>query len=156
MQGELERRKFTSEEGDHLTLLNAFLAFQQRGRSSAKWCAAHKLNFKSLSRAVSIRGQLSKYLKRFNVPIVSAQDEIDIRKCLASGYFRNAAKVQPDGTYRSIPDNVVLHAHPSSVLFTRNPPTGYVVFHEVVETTKRFIRDITVIEPVSCHQDGSC
>lgn len=149
MAGELERRKFTTEEGDHLTLLNVFLAFQQNGRSSAKWCAQHRLNFKALSRAVSIRQQLSKYLKRFELPIKSCEDDgTAIRKCLAAGYFRNAAKVQTDGTYKSIPDGITLHAHPSSVLFTRVPPTGYVIFHEVVETTKRFIRDITVVEPV--------
>lgn len=153
VQGELERRKFTVEEGDHLTLLNTFMAFQQNGRSSAKWCASHKLNFKALSRAVSIRQQLSKYLKRFDLPILSSSADEDgstaIRQCLAAGYFRNAAKVQHDGTYRSIPDGIILHTHPSSVLFTRTPPTGYVIYHEVVETTKRFIRDITVVDPVS-------
>ena len=40
----------------------------------------------------------------------------------------------------------VLHAHPSSVLFTRTPPSPYVIYHEVIETTKRFMREITAIE----------
>jgi len=35
--------------------------------------------------------------------------------------------------------------HPNSVLFRRTP--SWVVFTEVVETTKAFIRDVTVIEP---------
>lgn len=43
----------------------------------------------------------------------------------------------------------ILHVHPSSVLFNRAPPSGYVIFHEVVETSKRFMRDLTVIEEVS-------
>ncbi len=40
----------------------------------------------------------------------------------------------------------VLNVHPSSVLFTRTPQTGWVIYHEVIETTKSFIRDLTVIE----------
>lgn len=36
--------------------------------------------------------------------------------------------------------------HPSSVLFTRKPSTGWVIFHEVVQTTKNFMRDLTVVE----------
>ena len=40
----------------------------------------------------------------------------------------------------------LLHVHPSSVLFTRTPSTNWVIYHEVIETTKSFIRDLTVIE----------
>jgi ATP-dependent RNA helicase DDX35 len=31
-------------------------------------------------------------------------------------------------------------------MFTRTPQTGYVIFHDVVETTKIFMRDLTVID----------
>ncbi|GAA5907970.1 hypothetical protein JCM5296_000774 [Sporobolomyces johnsonii] len=147
IRGELERRKFTAEEGDHLTALNAYNAFVKYGRKSSKWCHTHRLNFKALSRALSIRTQLSKYLKRFEIPLVSCgEDHSKIRRCLTSGYFRNAARVMPDGTYRSVREGAVLHAHPSSVLFTRNPTTQYVIYHEVIETSKRFMREITSIE----------
>ncbi|BGP54044.1 hypothetical protein JCM8202_003043 [Rhodotorula sphaerocarpa] len=147
VRGELERRKFTVEEGDHLTALNAYNAFVKYGRKSSKWCHTHRLNFKALSRALSIRTQLSKYLKRFDIPLVSCgEDHSKVRRCLTSGYFRNAAVVQPDGTYRSVQEGTVLHAHPSSVLFTRTPSSPYVIYHEVIETTKRFMREITAIE----------
>ena len=65
-EGELERRKFTAEEGDHLTLLNVYNAFvnPRVGRQSARWCVQHRLNFRALSRAISIRGQLEKYMRR--------------------------------------------------------------------------------------------
>ncbi|CAD6893373.1 unnamed protein product [Tilletia laevis] len=148
--GELERRKFTAEEGDHLTLLNVYSAFvnPRVGKSSAKWCARHRLNFKALSRAVSIRAQLEKYLVRWGVDAkVSCEGDVGrLRRCLVSGYFKNAAKMMPDGSYRSVRENAILHVHPSSVLFNRMPSTKWVIFHEVVETTKRFMRDVTVIE----------
>ncbi|KAF9228541.1 P-loop containing nucleoside triphosphate hydrolase protein [Gyrodon lividus] len=144
---ELERRKFTAEEGDHLTLLNVYNAFTRYGRSSS-WCKAHALNFRAMSRALSIRSQLKKYMMRFDLPTQSCEgDAKRLRQCLVSGYWRNAARWMADGTFRSIKNNQVLHVHPTSVLFTRKPRSGWVVFHELEETKKTQIRVITDIEP---------
>ena len=83
-------------------------AFVTRGKKSARWCHKHYLNFRALSRALSIRGQLRKFLERFDVQIESCgNDTVKIRKCLVSGYFAHAAKMQPDGSFRSVRDNVV-------------------------------------------------
>ncbi|CEJ00506.1 hypothetical protein RMCBS344292_14559 [Rhizopus microsporus] len=153
------RRKFWVEEGDTLTWINVYNAFINKGNKSGKWCHDRFLNFKALSRAMSIRLQLMKYLKRFDIPLVSATSKYpntaegrqraseDVRKCIATGYFANAAIAEPDGSgrFRTIRDNVVLHIHPNSVLFNRNPKC--VVFHEVVETTQAYMMDLTVIEP---------
>lgn len=144
---ELERRKFTAEEGDHLTLLNAYNAFTRYGRS-ASWCKSHALSFRAMSRAVSIRSQLKKYMQRFGLPLQSCEgDAKRLRECLVSGYWRNGARWMADGTYRSVRGNVVLHVHPHSVLFTRKPRSGWVLFHEMEETKKTQIRILTEIEP---------
>ncbi|WVO12762.1 hypothetical protein L204_100370 [Cryptococcus depauperatus] len=144
---ELERRKFTAEEGDHLTLLNAYNAFVHYGRNDKQWCGNHRLNYKALSRAMSIRKQLKKYLDRFGIKAESCEgDAARLRKCLVSGYFKNAARMMPDGTFRSAREDAILHVHPSSVMFTRQPSTGWVIYHEVIETTKSFMRDLTVID----------
>ncbi|CAD6584234.1 MAG: hypothetical protein TREMPRED_003776 [Tremellales sp. Tagirdzhanova-0007] len=144
---ELERRKFTAEEGDHLTLLNAYNAFTRYGARDKQWCGNHRINHKALSRAVSIRKQLKKYLDRFGIPVVSCEgDGARLRRCLVTGYFKNAARMLPDGTYRSAREGAALSVHPSSVMFTRKPSTGWVIYHEVVETTKSFMRDLTVAD----------
>lgn len=111
-QGELERRKFTAEEGDHLTLLNVFDAFvnPRVGHQSAKWCGTHRLNFRVMSRAVNIRSQLEKYMSRFGIVRGGEScegDAIRLRKCLTSGFFGFAARMQPDGSYRSVRENAV-------------------------------------------------
>ncbi|KDQ29090.1 hypothetical protein PLEOSDRAFT_1039866 [Pleurotus ostreatus PC15] len=125
---ELERRKFTAEEGDHLTLLNAYNAFVRYGKSLS-WCKSHALSFRAMSRAVSIRSQLKKYMQRFNLPIQSCEgDGKRLRQCLT------------------------LHVHPTSVMFTRKPRSGWVVFHEMEETKKTQIRILTEIEPDWCAQ----
>ncbi|KAI8079931.1 P-loop containing nucleoside triphosphate hydrolase protein [Halteromyces radiatus] len=152
------RRQFWVEEGDHLSLLNVYNGFIHNGKSG-KWCHDRLLNFKALARAIRIRQQLVKYLKRFKVPMVSAMDSTSldqdqqrqiaserIRKCLVSGYFSQAARAEPDGSgrFRTIRDGVLLNIHPDSVLFNRNP--SCVLFHEVVETNKAYMRDLTAID----------
>ncbi|CAM1510446.1 Fc.00g007810.m01.CDS01 [Cosmosporella sp. VM-42] len=151
---ETSRRKFAVEEGDHLTLLNAYQAFVSKGKKEAKFCHENHLNYKSMTRAVSIRAQLKRYLERFNINVAEslagqASDNTDkaeqIRRCLTAGYFAHAARMQPDGTFRNVEGGTVLHAHPSSLMFNRK--ADWVIFHEVMETgSKIFIRDLTKIE----------
>jgi ATP-dependent RNA helicase DDX35 len=157
---ETSRRKFAAEEGDHLTLLNAYQAFVTKGRKESKFCRDNHLNFKSMTRAVSIRAQLKRYLERFGINIdetlsnnVNKQPLAaggpnkaeQIRRCLTAGFFAHAAKMQPDGTFRNVAGGTILHAHPSSLMFNRK--ADWVIFHEVMEMgNKTFIRDITKIE----------
>lgn len=82
-----------------------------KGQKSSKWAHQHLLNFKALSRAVSIRAQLKRYLERYNIVIGSCKDATNpsecIRKCILEGYFPNVAKMQPDGTYRLVKGDIV-------------------------------------------------
>ena len=110
-----------------------------------------------MSRVVSIRSQLKKYMQRFGLGLESCQgDATRLRKCLITGNWRNVARWMSDGTYRAVRsdtvcnwidsnrrlhvllilDAQVLHVHPNSVLFTRKPRTGWVIFHEMEETKK--------------------
>ena len=125
---ETARRKFAVEEGDHLTLLNIYQAFVTKGKKESKWCRENLLNFKSMTRAVSIRNQLKRYLERFGINVeeslaprkraeeVASKGE-QIRKCLTTGYFAHAARMQPDGSFTTVNGGTVLHAHPSSLMF---------------------------------------
>ena len=125
---ETARRKFAAEEGDHLTLLNAYQAFVTKGKKESKWCRDNYLNYKSMTRAVSIRNQLRAYLERFGINVqesLSAPDVrraggVDaaekIRRCLTTGYFAHAARMQADGSFKTV-NGTVLWAHPSSIMF---------------------------------------
>ena len=157
---ETARRKFAVEEGDHLTLLNVYQAFVTKGRKEARFCHDNYINFKAMTRAVSIRAQLKRYLERFGMNVgetlssnankqplaIGGPDKADqIRRCLTAGFFAHAAKMQPDGTFRNVAGGTILHAHPSSLMFNRK--ADWVIFHEVMETgNKTFIRDVTKIE----------
>ncbi|KAK4455518.1 P-loop containing nucleoside triphosphate hydrolase protein [Podospora aff. communis PSN243] len=158
---ESAKRKFATEEGDHLTLLNVYQAFVTKGRKESKFCHDNMINFKAMTRAVSIRAQLKRYVERFGVVVDEslgaattaaknpaadpAKRAEQIRRCLTTGYFAHAARMQADGTFRNVAGKTTLYAHPSSIMFNRK--ADWVIFHEVMETgEKTFIRDITKIE----------
>lgn len=162
----LSRRKFAAEEGDHLTLLNVYQSFVTRGKKEARWCHDNHLNFKSMQQAVSIRNQLRRYLERLGVKVedslattgtttnparlhgsqpAQTDKSTSILQCLVTGYFSHAAKMQPDGTFRSVSGNVTMHAHPTSLMFNRK--ADYVVFHELLETGEKvYLKDISKVE----------
>lgn len=149
---ELSRRKFAAEEGDHLTLLNVYQAFTTKGKREARWCHDNHLNFKTMQRAVSIRNQLWRYLEKLGIKLDEATPQAaspnkaqNIVKCLVTGFFSYAAKMQPDGTFRSASGNVTMHAHPTSLMFNRK--AEYVIFNELLETSQKvYIKDISKVE----------
>ncbi|ORY39867.1 putative ATP-dependent RNA helicase DHX35 [Rhizoclosmatium globosum] len=144
LDAEEERRKFCVEEGDHITYLNVYNAFI-KNKQSQQWCQRRFVNYKALLRAVAIRKQLEKYMKKFEVDIRSCRgDTVAVRKAIVSGYFAQAAKLQPDGSYVTLRERTVCYIHPTSVLFNRSP--GYVVFNEVLQTDRTWIRDVSVID----------
>lgn len=128
-ESESTRRKFAVEEGDHLTYLNVYQAFVTKGKKEPKWCRDNLLNYRSLQRAVSIRAQLKRYLERFGIHIdeslsSSSYRQADlsrkpeqIQRCLTTGFFAHAAKMQPDGSFKTVTGGLTLHAHPSSLMF---------------------------------------
>lgn len=124
---ESARRKFAVEEGDHLTYLNVYQTFITKGKKESKWCRDNYLNYKSMVKAVSIRAQLKRYLERFGMATdesLSSHQQASspgkpeqIQKCLTAGYFAHAAKMQADGTFKTISRGLTLHAHPTSLMF---------------------------------------
>jgi ATP-dependent RNA helicase DDX35 len=139
------RMAFSVHEGDHLTLLNVYKAFISH-KKSARFCHTHFLNYRALCRVVDIREQLIRTLRRFKVKIKPVEDDEcePIQRCIVSGFFANAARLHPSGTYRTIRDDHPLEIHPTSVLFGEKLPQ-WVVFHEVIQTNKDYMRDITVV-----------
>ncbi|ETE64689.1 putative ATP-dependent RNA helicase DHX35, partial [Ophiophagus hannah] len=140
-----EHRKFAVEEGDHLTMLNVYEAFIKHNKSS-QWCQEHFLNYKGLVRATIVREQLKKLLVKFKVPKKSSEGDPDpVLRCIVSGFFANAARFHSTGCYRTIRDDHELYIHPTSVLYAEKPPR-WVVYNEVIQTSKYYMRDVTAIK----------
>lgn len=61
-------------------------------------------------------------LCRHKLDVVSCgKNTARVQKAICSGFFRNAAKKDPQEGYRTLVDSQVVYIHPSSALFNRQP-----------------------------------
>merc|ERR1712098_895951 len=72
---------------------------------------------------------------------------------ITAGFFPNAARIQRGGdSYRTVKNNTTVHIHPSSVLMDSNPPIKMVLYYELVQTTKEYMRNCMPIKPEWLHE----
>lgn len=140
-----KKAKFNQVEGDHLTLLSVYNAWKNNN-FSASWCRDNFVQHRSLKRAQEVRRQLLSIMDRHKLDIVSAgKATARVQKAICSGFFRNAAKKDPQEGYRTVVDGQVVYIHPSSCLINIKPE--WCIYHELVLTTKEYMREVTTIDP---------
>ncbi|KAG8446897.1 hypothetical protein GDO86_014375 [Hymenochirus boettgeri] len=140
-----KKAKFHQTEGDHLTLLAVYNSWKNN-KFSNPWCYENFIQARSLRRAQDIRKQMLGIMDRHKLDVVSCgKATMRVQKAICSGFFRNAAKKDPQEGYRTLIDQQVVYIHPSSALFNRQPE--WVVYHELVLTTKEYMREVTTIDP---------
>ncbi|KAH9861850.1 hypothetical protein J1614_011603 [Plenodomus biglobosus] len=142
------RARLSSKEGgDFLTYLNIWNQFEESG-FDPRFCSENFLQVRSLNRARDVRDQLLKLCDRVELPESSCgiADHVAIRKAITAGFFPNAARLNRDGlSYRTLSNSgMTVFIHPSSSLIENRPK--WVVFAELVETTKPYIRSVLPIE----------
>lgn len=144
-QADQKRAKFFQPEGDHLTLLAVYEAWKAKN-FSGPWCFENFVQSRSLRRAQDVRKQLLTIMDRYKLDVVTAgKNFTKIRKAIAAGFFFHAARKDPQEGYRTLVENQPVYIHPSSALFQRQP--DWVIYHELVMTTKEYMREVTVIDP---------
>lgn len=144
---ESKKEKFTVPESDHLTLLNIYLQWKAHNYSHS-WCSQHFIQYKSLNKAKEVYSQLSDIMKTLKVKNVSCSNKWDIvRKTICSGYFHNAAKLKSFGEYINLRTQISCHVHPQCSLYNIGYTPDYVVYQEIVFTTKEFMRNVTTVDP---------
>ncbi|XP_051138869.1 pre-mRNA-splicing factor ATP-dependent RNA helicase DEAH10-like isoform X1 [Andrographis paniculata] len=151
-------RSFSSQDGDHLTLLNVYRAFdefsekaklisseEKAAKNLKKWCKDNFINYRSLKHAQDIHSQIQRNAEQMGLAGTSCGDDmLPLRRCLAASFFLNAALKQPDGTYRALSSGLTVKIHPSSVLFRMKPEC--IIFNELVKTNQNYIRNVSVID----------
>eukprot|EP01086_Lenisia_limosa_P015098 TRINITY_DN4732_c0_g1_i1.p1 TRINITY_DN4732_c0_g1~~TRINITY_DN4732_c0_g1_i1.p1 ORF type:complete len:457 (-),score=101.58 TRINITY_DN4732_c0_g1_i1:30-1400(-) len=139
---------FSHNDGDHLTLLNAYHAYTAYIGDKDKFCFDNFLNARALKSADNVRKQLERVMKRQGIPLVSTPFQssdyyTNIRRAIAAGFYMQVAHLEKTGHYLTIKDNQVVQLHPSTVL--TNKPT-WVLFNEFVLTSQNFIRTVTPVD----------
>uniref|UniRef100_A0A0D9ZYP3 RNA helicase n=1 Tax=Oryza glumipatula TaxID=40148 RepID=A0A0D9ZYP3_9ORYZ len=142
------RRAFhAGNAGDHVALLNVYNAWAESGYSP-QWCRESFVQHRTMRRARDVRDQLGALLERVEIAPCSSAGGGDldaVRKAVTAGYFRHAARLQRDGSYRAVKSRQTVFVHPSSGV--AQAPPRWALYHELVLTTKEYMRQVTELKP---------
>jgi pre-mRNA-splicing factor ATP-dependent RNA helicase DHX38/PRP16 len=146
-ESDAAREKFFVPESDHLTLLHVYSQWKMNGYSDS-WCIKHFLHPKALRRAKEIREQLADIMKVQKMEIKSCGTDWDvIRQCICSGFYHQSAKVKGIGEYINLRTSVTVQLHPTSALYGLGYLPDYVVYHELILTSKEYMSCVTSVDP---------
>ncbi|CBH17529.1 ATP-dependent RNA helicase, putative [Trypanosoma brucei gambiense DAL972] len=143
--------RFHVNDSDHLALLNVLTHFIENGKSR-QWARDHFLHLPTLLRACEVQQQLLERLRQLKRPIVScgAKGLDRVRQCVASGFCLLSARRSSTNwsAYRPMLNaGVTCYVHPSSAVYARAEMPLYVVYHDLLLTTREYLVIVTAVEP---------
>ncbi|KAK9803173.1 hypothetical protein WJX72_009006 [[Myrmecia] bisecta] len=130
--------------GDHIALMNVYTGWADTNFST-QYCYENYVQLRSMKRAREVREQLLGLMERVELELVSNPAEDNIKKAIAAGFFYHTAQLQKTGAYRTVKNPQTVHIHPSSGLAEALP--RWVVYHELVFTSKEYMRTVSEIKP---------
>ncbi|OXB78354.1 UNVERIFIED_CONTAM: hypothetical protein H355_009125 [Colinus virginianus] len=140
------REKFAVPESDHLTYLNVYLQWKNNNYSTL-WCNQHFIHAKAMRKVREVRAQLKDIMVQQRMSLASCGTDWDVvRKCICAAYFHQAAKLKGIGEYVNIRTGMPCHLHPTSSLFGMGYTPDYIVYHELVMTTKEYMQCVTAVD----------
>ena len=146
-ESDAAREKFFVPESDHLTLLNVYQQWKNNGYRN-DWCNKHFIQGKGLKKGREVRAQLMDIMKQQKIPLVSCGQDWDVcRRSIAAAYFHQAARLKGVGEYVNARNGMPCHLHPSSALYGLGYTPDYVVYHELIMTSKEYMQCVTAVEP---------
>jgi len=146
-ESDAKREKFMEAESDHLTLLHLYQQWRANGYRD-DWCQDHCGHPKGLRKAREVRSQLLDIMKSEKISYLTCGTEWDVvRKCICSAYFHQSARLRGIGEYVNLRTGMPCHLHPTSALYGMGFTPDYVVYHELVMTSKEYMQCVTSVDP---------
>nr|GMC88076.1 probable pre-mRNA-splicing factor ATP-dependent RNA helicase DEAH4 isoform X2 [Ipomoea batatas] len=145
--------------GDHIQLLQIYELWDQTDYS-IDWCKENNLQVRGMMFVKNVRGQLTQIMQKMAKESLdvqtsrrhkkSQQDYKILRKALCTGYANQLAErmIRHNG-YRTLGfKSQLVQVHPSSVLKADEDGMlpNYVVYHELISTTRPFMRNVCAVE----------
>ncbi|AOA61325.1 RNA helicase involved in splicing [Komagataella phaffii CBS 7435] len=154
-ESDRSRERFFIPESDHLTLLNVYNQWLNH-RNSARWCVQNFLHEKSLRRAQEIELQLQSIMMQQGMACRSIGRQWDpIQECICSCLFVNAARFKKFGEYTNLRSVMSMVLHPTSSLYGTADLPEYVVFQELLLTSREYMNVVTAVKPEWLAKYGS-
>lgn len=109
-----------------------------------------------MKKAREVREQLQDIMMKEKLDIMASGTDWDIiRKCICSGYFHQAAKAKGMAEYLNMRTGVPMHLHPTSALFGLGTAPEYIVYHELILTSKQYCSIVTSVDPTWLAEVGA-
>ncbi|XP_047091854.1 probable pre-mRNA-splicing factor ATP-dependent RNA helicase DEAH4 [Lolium rigidum] len=160
MEGKRKRQELPdgSGLGDHVQLLQIFESWDQAGYDP-RWCSDHDLQVRGMKFSKDVRNQLSQIIQKVAKGPTDLQarrghksdpDYRKLRRALCVGYGNQLAErmIHHNGYHTVGYRTQLVQVHPSSVLaedeYGKLPV--YVVYHELINTTRPFMRNVCGVE----------
>lgn len=125
-------------------------------RYSDRWAGQHFLHGKIMKKAREVREQLQDIMGKEKLDIVASGTDWDIiRKCICSGFFHQAAKAKGMAEYLNLRTGISMHLHPTSALYGLGTAPEYVVYHELILTSKQYASIVTTVDPLWLAEVGA-
>jgi HrpA-like RNA helicase len=152
--------KFHHRFGDHWAMVKIYDEFSQlRSHARQRWCHEHGLRYRALVNALDVRRQIAELMKAQRLPLLSVYSDRDKRKSACetqlvqavceSLWYHAARKNSHNQWYIPMMPSMrtlVLQAHPTSVVYGKEGGTDWVVFHDVLTTTRSFMLCVSLVD----------
>lgn len=95
-----------------------------------------------------VRSQLLDIMKSLKIELTSSGFDYEcVRKAICSSYFHNAARMKGIGEYYNLRSGVPCVLHPTSSIYALGFTPDYVVYHELIMTSKEYMQCVTAADP---------
>ena len=145
-ESDASREKFVVPESDHLTLLHVYQQWKLQNYS-AEWCQDHFIHVKAMRKVREVRSQMADIMATLKIPMISCGNNWDVvRQSICSAYFHHAAVLKGVNQYVNLRSGLPCFLHPTSALYGMGETPHYIVYHELVFTSKEYMRCVTAVE----------
>ncbi|XP_066491186.1 probable ATP-dependent RNA helicase DHX40 isoform X2 [Tiliqua scincoides] len=150
-EAELRHQELSLQAGgcnDFATLLNIFEQCKS-SKSPSSWCRENWVHWRALKLAFSVEGQLREITSRLKQLPDFPREHFDgsrseiLRRCLCAGYFANIARRSIGNSFCTMDGHgSMVYIHPSSALRDQETQLEWILFHDVLVTSKVYVRTV--------------
>ncbi|XP_027726448.1 probable ATP-dependent RNA helicase DHX40 isoform X2 [Vombatus ursinus] len=153
-EAELRHQELSSQAGGFNDFATLAIIFEQckSSPSPPAWCQKHWIHWRCLQSAFCVEGQLREIIRKLKQKPDFPKESFDgprqeiLRRCLCTGYFTNVARRSVGRTFCTMDGHgTPIHIHPSSALCNQEPKLEWIIFHDVLVTSKMYVKTVCPI-----------
>uniref|UniRef100_A0AAY4EAU0 RNA helicase n=1 Tax=Denticeps clupeoides TaxID=299321 RepID=A0AAY4EAU0_9TELE len=153
-EAETKHREIASDAGKNndFTMMLSVFEKCKSSESPSSWCRENWIHWRAVKSAFSVESQLSEILLRIKQQRDFSTEEFEgsqselFRQCLCSGYFTNVARRSIGKSFCTMDGHgSTVHIHPSSALFGEESQLDWIIFHDVLVTSRMYVRTVCPI-----------